>query len=85
MQYLSLTFQECMQSFLHEMARNRIKAYIHTAFLKIFRVVHEKKNKNALEVGDQHFKRSPNFNISVVKYQLFTKLSIRWPVSRYIL
>jgi len=53
MQYLSLTFQECMQSFLHEMARNRIKAYIHTAFLKIFRVVHEKKNKNALEVGYQ--------------------------------
>jgi len=32
----------------------------HTAFLKIFRVVHEKKIKNALEVGYQHFKQSPN-------------------------
>jgi len=31
----------------------------HTAFLKIFRVVHEKKDKNALETGYQRFKRSP--------------------------
>jgi len=43
-----------------------------------------KKDKNALEIGYQHFKRSPNFNIFVVKYQSFTKFSIRWPVSRYI-
>jgi len=33
------------------MARNKIKAYTHTAFLKIFRVVHEQKDKNALEIG----------------------------------
>jgi len=33
--------------------------YTHTAFLKIFRVAHENKDKNALEIGYQHFKRSP--------------------------
>ena len=85
MQSLSLTFQECMQS-LPQMARNKIKAYTYTAFLKIFEVVHEKKkDKNTLEIGYQNFKRSPNFNIFVVKYQSFTKFSIRWPVTRYIL
>jgi len=57
----------------------------HTAFPKLFRVVHEKKIKNALEVGSEHFKKSPNFNIFVVECQAFTKFSIRWPVSRYIL
>jgi len=41
--------------------------------------------KNALEIGYQRFKRSPNSSIFVVKYQSFTKFSIRWPVSRYIL
>jgi len=84
MQYLSLTFQECIQSFPQKMARNKIKTYTHTAFLKIFSGTREKKDKNALEIGYQHFKRSPNFNIFVVKYQSFTKFSIRWPVSRYI-
>jgi len=44
MQYLSLTFQECMQTLPQKMARNKIKAYTHTAFLKIFRVVREKKD-----------------------------------------
>jgi len=57
MQYLSLTFQECMQSLPQKMARNEIKAYTHTAFLKIFRVVHEKKDKTALDIGYQHFKQ----------------------------
>jgi len=50
MQYLSLTFQECMQSLPQKMARNKSKAYTHTVFLKIFRVDHEKKDKNASEV-----------------------------------
>jgi len=27
------------------MARNKIKAYTHTTFLQIFRVVHDKKDK----------------------------------------
>jgi len=47
MQYLSLTFQECMQSLPQKMVRNKITAYTHTAFLKIFRVVQEKKDKSA--------------------------------------
>jgi len=59
------------------MARNKIKAYTHTVFLIIFRVVHEERIKNALDIGYQHFKRSLNFNIFVVKYQSFTKFSIR--------
>jgi len=59
MQYLSLTFQECMQTLPQKMVRNKIKAYTHTAFLNIFRVVHEKKEKNALDIDCQHFKRSP--------------------------
>jgi len=34
--------------FLRRLVRSKIKAYIHTAFLKIFRVIHEQKIKNAL-------------------------------------
>jgi len=56
MQYLSLTFEECMQSLPQKMARNKIKAYTHTAFLIIVRVVRETKDKNALEIRYQHFK-----------------------------
>jgi len=74
-----------MEALPQKTASNKIKAYTHTAFLKIFRVVHKKQDKNALEIGYQHFKRSPNFSIFVVKYQSFTKFSIRWPVSRYTL
>jgi len=48
MQYLSLTFQECMQTLPQKM-------YIHIAFLKIFRVVHEKKDTECLR------KRLPTF------------------------
>jgi len=33
-----------------EMARNKIKAYTHTAFLKIFSVVHAKKDKKYLRI-----------------------------------
>jgi len=44
-----------------------IKAYTHTAFLKLFRVIHEKRTKDALKIGYQHFKRSPNLNVFVVK------------------
>jgi len=68
-----------------KMARSKIKAYTRTAFLTIFRVVYEKKNTNALQTGYQHFKPFPNSSIFVVKYQSFTKFSIRWPVSGYIL
>jgi len=67
-----------MQPLPQKMARNKIKAYTHTAFLKMFRVVREKRINNALEVGYQHFKRSPNFNMFVVEYQSFTRFSIRW-------
>jgi len=74
-----------MQTLPQKVVRNKIKVYTHTAFLKMFSVVYEKRIKNALEIGSQHFKRSPNFNIVVVKYQSFTKFSIRWPVSRYLL
>jgi len=48
MQYLWLTFQECMQTPFQKMARIKITAYTHTAFLKIFRVVHEEKYKKCL-------------------------------------
>jgi len=41
-------------------------------------MVHEQKDKNALQIGYRHFKRSPNSSIFVVKYQSFTKFSIRW-------
>jgi len=34
MQYLSLMFQERMQSLPQKMARNKIKAYTHIAFIK---------------------------------------------------
>jgi len=76
-----------MQSLPQKMARNKIIAYTHTAFLKIVRVVlyRKKRIKNTLEIGYQHLKRSPNFNIFVVKYQSFTKFLIKWPVSRYML
>jgi len=40
-----------MQSLPQKMASNKIKGYTHTAFLKIFRVVHEKKDKKCLEVS----------------------------------
>jgi len=48
-------------------------------------MVHEQKDKNALEIGYQHFKRSPNSSIFVGEYQSFTIFSIRWPISRYLL
>jgi len=43
MQYLSLAFQECIQSIPQKMARNKIKAYTHTAFLKNFQSGKRKK------------------------------------------
>jgi len=43
--YLSLTFQECTQTLPQKVARNKIKAYTDTAFLKIFRVVQKKDKK----------------------------------------
>jgi len=36
---------------------------------EIFECYTNKRIKNALEIGYQHFKRSPSFNIFVVKYQ----------------
>jgi len=67
MQYLLLTFQECMQTlFLRRWQETKSKC-THTAFLKIFRVLHEQKDKNALEIDYQHFERSPNCNIFMVK------------------
>jgi len=36
-------------------------------------MVYEQKDKNALEIGYQHFERSPNSSIFVVEYQSFTK------------
>jgi len=59
MQYLSLTFEQCMQSLPQKMARNKIKAYTHTAFLKISEWYTKKRMKNAIEICYQHFKRSP--------------------------
>jgi len=84
-QYLLLMFDECMQTlFLRRWQETKSKR-THTAFLKIFTMVNEQKDENALEIGYQHFKGSPNFSIFVVKYQSFTKFSIRWLISRYIL
>jgi len=37
-----------MQSLPQKMARNKIKAYTYTELLKIFRVVHKKKDKKYL-------------------------------------
>jgi len=64
---------------LPQMARSKIKAYASTAFLKIFRVAHRKKDKNTLDTGYQHFEPSPNSStgLFVIKYQSFTKFSIR--------
>jgi len=58
--------------------------YTHTAFLKIFGVVHEKMDQKCLRNTNMlndlpHF---DNSSIFVVKYQAVTKFSIRWPVSR---
>jgi len=76
---------ECMQTlFLRRWQETKSKR-THTAFRNIFTMVHEHKDKNALEIGYQHFKRSPNSSIFVIEYQSFTKFSIRWPISRYIL
>jgi len=45
MQYLLLTFRESTQTlFLKRYVGNKMKAYTHTAFLKVFRVVHEQKD-----------------------------------------
>ena len=38
----------CANSLPQKMARSKIKAYTRTAFLKIFRVVHEKKDNKYL-------------------------------------
>jgi len=73
-----------MQTLSQKMARNKIKAYSH-CISDNFRSGIRKNDKNALEIGYPHFKRSPNFSIFVIKYQSFAKFSIRWPVSRYIL
>jgi len=54
-------------SLSQKMARNKIKTCTHTAFLKIFRVVHEQKDGNCLRNRHQHYKPSPNSNIFVVK------------------
>jgi len=45
--------QECVQTLPQKMARNKVKSYTHTAFLIIFRVIHEKR-MNALAIGYQH-------------------------------
>jgi len=58
----------------------------HTAFLKNFSVTRTKGKKClSNRLPTIHFKRSPNSNIFVVKYQSFTKFSIRLSVSKYIL
>jgi len=67
-----------------KMARNKLKTYAH-CISENFQCYTNKRIKNALEIGYQHFKRSPNSNIFVVKYQSFTKFSIRFSVSKYIL
>jgi len=70
--------------FLRRQARNKIKVYTHTAFQKIFRVVYEQKDKKCLTNTNMlnylpHFDSS---NLFVIKYQSFTKFSIRWSDSR---
>jgi len=66
-----------MQSLPQKKARNKIKS-IHTHCIsENFQSGTRKKDKNTLEIGYQHFKRSANFNIFVAKYQSFTKFSIR--------
>jgi len=88
MQYLLLTFQECMQTLPQKMSRNKIKAYTHTAFLIIFRVVHETKDKNALEICSQHFKRSPKCSILPTIYEILDQMTclkinlVRWLTSK---
>jgi len=47
--YLSLIIQECMQTLLLKRWQETKSKCTHTAFLKIFRVVHEKKDKNGSE------------------------------------
>jgi len=49
--------------------------HTHTAFLTIFRVVHETKDKNALEIRYQHFKRSPKFSILPIIYEIFDQMA----------
>jgi len=71
-------------SFPQKMARIKIKAYTH-CISENFQCYTNKRIKNALEIGYQHYKPSPNSNIFVVKCQSFTKFFIRWPVSKYIL
>ena len=71
-------------SLLQKMTRNKIKAYTHY-ISENFQWYTNKRIKNALEIGHQHYKPTPNSNIFVVKYQSFTKFLIRWPVSKYIL
>jgi len=67
-----------------KMARNKIKPLSHTAFLKIFRVVHEKKIKNALDTGYQHFKRSQNSSIFVLFRVMNTNIMGRpWDIGFY--
>jgi len=48
MQFLSLTFQECMQTLSLKRWQETKSKRTHTAFMKIFRVVHEKNDKKYL-------------------------------------
>jgi len=48
--------------FLKRYVGNKIKAYTHTAFLKIFRVVHEQKDKMPQKY--QHLNELSGFNNS---------------------
>jgi len=58
--------------------------HTHTAFLKVFRVVHEQEDEKCLRNTNMLncLPRFDNSSVFVVKYQSFTKFSIRWPNSR---
>ena len=74
MQYLSLTFQECMQTLPQKMSRKKSKRTHTLRFWKFAEWHTIKRIKNALEIGYQHFKRSPNFSIFVVKYPIIYEI-----------
>jgi len=87
MQYLLLPFREWMKLYSSEDRQETKSKRTHTAFLKIFIVVHEQKNEKCPRSTNifNYLTRFDNSSIFVVKYPSFTKFSIRWPVSKLIL
>jgi len=74
MQYYRWRFKSLCKRFLRRRQNTKSKRTYTLHFWKFSEWYTKKRIKNPLEIGYQHFKRSLNFIIFVVKYQSFTKI-----------